>query len=402
MSDKIFPDGDSPIDTQQMTLLIQHGRRKGFLTHTDILDCIPDAEFDEQLYAQIVSAILDAGIFLVEDDASEGGNPSPAVTEADLDAADQEADEPLELVDDPDVSQIEVDDMVRLYIKEATGVPLLSADQEVELAQRIELCNFAQQELSRGGVSQKRASELRQLIEEGRLAREHLIRANARLVISVAKKYIGKGIPFLDLIQEGNIGLMRAIRNYDYHRGFKFSTYATWWIRQAITRALADQSRTIRLPVHVSDQVNRMLRTQQQLQQQFGRLPNREELAEALGVPLAKVEQLMDIVRQPLSLQAPIGEDEEEVLGDLIEDAVAPDPEETVLNTMMNEDMRRRMLHLPPREQQVLELRYGLRGDEPMTLNEVGKRLGITRERARQLETQALNRLRNPTPPAAG
>jgi RNA polymerase primary sigma factor len=192
---------------------------------------------------------------------------------------------------------------------------------------------------------------------------------------------------------------MRAIRNYDYRRGYKFSTYATWWIRQAISRAVAEQSRTIRLPEYLSGQINRMLRAQGQLQQQLGRAPSREELAENLGVPGEKVDQMMDVVRQPISLQKPIGEDEEEMLGDVIADVGAPDPEESALQVMMNEDLRRQIETLPPREQQVLKLRFGLSGDEPLTLSEVGRRMGITRERARQLEAQAIERLRNPDKP---
>jgi RNA polymerase primary sigma factor len=301
-----------------------------------------------------------------------------------------------EIADTANIEGIEADDMVRLYVREASQVPLLTTHEEIILAQRIERCRQAQEEMKLGKVDPERKKLLLRYTDDGKNAREHLIRANARLVISVAKRYTNRGLPFLDLIQEGNIGLMRAIRNYDYHRGFKFSTYATWWIRQAVTRALAEQSRTIRLPVHVSDQVNRILREQAQLQQRMGRLPTSEELAEALGITPAKVEQILDVIRQPLSLQAPVGEDEEETLGNLIEDVEAPNPEEATLQLMTNEDLEKQLETLPPRELQVLQLRYGLEGEDPMTLNEVGRRMGITRERARQLEAQALNRLRHP------
>ena len=291
---------------------------------------------------------------------------------------------------------IEIDDSLRLYIKEATIVPLLTAQEEQELAQRIERGCMAQDELARGKVGQKRLQELRHLIEDGWEAREHLIRANARLVISVAKKYLGRGVPFLDLIQEGNIGLMRAAKKFDYRRGFKFSTYATWWIRQAITRALAEQSRTIRVPVYMGDQINRMLREQNRLQQRLGRMPTKEELAEGLGVPVEKVEQMADATRQPISLETPIGEDEEEELGDFIQDSGALSPEDSTTELLMHEDLQELLATLPPRELRILQLRYGLIDGQPLTLREVGRRMGITRERARQIESQALNRLRQP------
>jgi RNA polymerase primary sigma factor len=374
---------------ENLQLLIQHGRRKGYLTYDNLIDCIPDVEWDETLLQLVLDRISSAGIEYREDPEDEKQEPF----EGEEDSSDQL--DPFEDVTEAaNLENIEADDMVRLYVKEAVRVPLLTAEEEVELAQRIELCRLAQQELSRGRVSPNRQKELRRVIAQGQAARDRLIRANSRLVISVAKRYIGRGLPFLDLIQEGNIGLMRAVRNFEYQRGFKFSTYATWWIRQAITRALADQSRTIRLPVHMSDQVNRMLREQSQLQQRLGRTPTSEELASALNVSEARVEQMMDIVRQPLSLETPVGEDDEEELGSLIEDIGAPDPEESALQVLMNEDLRKQLDLLPQRELQVLQLRFGLSGEEPLTLNEVGRRMGITRERARQLEAQALNRLR--------
>ncbi len=228
------------------------------------------------------------------------------------------------------------------------------------------------------------------------MAREHLIRANTRLVISVARRYIGRGLPITELIQEGNIGLMRAIRNFDYHRGFKFSTYATWWIRQAITRALADQSRIIRLPAYISDQIGRMRRAQLELQQRLGRAPTNEELAAAMDMPLARIEQMIESNAQPVSLEAPVSEEEEAELGDLLEDVNAPNPEEAVADSMETEEMRRRVDELPVREREIIRMRFGLGDEEPMTLAQIGERMGITRERARQLEIQAVERLRNP------
>jgi RNA polymerase primary sigma factor len=294
------------------------------------------------------------------------------------------------------LKDIETSDMVRLYVKEASRVPLLTAEEEQQLAARIEHGRLAQEELSKSEVGSRRMKTVRRMIDDGWAARERLIRSNARLVISVAKKYVGRGLPFLDLIQEGNIGLMRAAKKFDYRRGFKFSTYATWWIRQAITRALADQSRTIRLPVHMGDQINRMLREQNLLQQRLGRVPTKAELAHALGISLSKLEHMISTAQQPLSLQMPIGEDEEEALGDFIEDRSMPAPEETTLNALLQEDLQSVLDTLPPRELRVLQLRYGLINGQFLTLNEVGQKMGITRERARQLESQALQRLRTP------
>lgn len=384
------------IDENAVQMLVEHGRRKSYLTLTDILDCVPDSEFDQELLDHLKEVIRDAGIHYI-DDIGE----LPFVGEEISEEEQAELDELASLEEEPvaaDLEEVETDDMIRLYIKEAAHVPLLTAQQEVELAKRIERCRSAQQELSKGNgeINPERRQELQKQIQLGQAARDRLIRANSRLVISVARKYMNRGLPFLDLIQEGNIGLMRAVRNFDYQRGFKFSTYATWWIRQGVTRALAEQSRTIRLPVHMSDQVGRMLREQNRLQQVLQRNPNRDELAEALGVSVEKVDQMREVVRQPLSLQTPVGEEEDEILGDFVEDPASGNPEETVSDLLMGEELDKMLQTLPPREMEVLRLRYGLTEEEPLTLNEVGRRLGITRERVRQLEMQAIERLRNP------
>ena len=385
---------ETAIENSAVELLVRHGRRTGSISMSEILDLMPEVELDDHLLEDVLVALADAGINYsgtVEADMQEEEN----LTEDAVDSSGDRQPLPQGLEED-DLKDIDVDDGLRLYIREASRIPLLTAKEEKELAQRIERGQLAQQELVHGRARPARANELHSLIQDGWAAREQLIRANARLVISVAKKYIGYGMPFLDLIQEGNIGLMRAAKKFDYRRGFKFSTYATWWIRQAITRSLAEQSRTIRLPVHLGDQINRMLRIQHQLQQQLGRTPNQEELAEALGVTVAKVEQMKEVVQNPVSLQTPVGEDDDEVLGDFIEDTRAPDPEEATMQIMMNEDLKEILSSLPPREMRILQLRYGLVDGEPLTLNEVGRRMGITRERARQLEGQALQRLRNP------
>jgi RNA polymerase primary sigma factor len=239
--------------------------------------------------------------------------------------------------------------------------------------------------------------ELRRLIEDGWAAREHLITANSRLVISVAKKYMGRGVPFLDLIQEGNIGLIRATKKFDYRRGHKFSTYATWWIRQAVTRAIADQGRTIRVPVHMGDQINKLLRVQHQLTQKLGRAPQVEELAEALDVPPKKVENMIQVARRPLSLETPTDNEEDSVLGDFIEDDDAPPPDDTATYHLLREHLTEVMDNLPPREVRILQLRYGILDGQAYTLEEVGRKMGVTRERVRQIEAQALSRLRHPT-----
>jgi RNA polymerase primary sigma factor len=382
------------LDESALRMLMEYGQRKGHLSRGEIVDLLPDAEFDDPLVSEVAGYISDAGINYLEQVAEEREEEAPL----DEEALSEAADVTLEAVD-INLEGIQVDDVLRVYLREATGVPLLNYTEEVELARRIEKCRMALQELAQGNVSPERREQLQQIIEEGRQARDHLIRANVRLVVSVAKRYIGRGLPMSDLIQEGNIGLMRAIRNFDYKRGFKFSTYATWWIRQAITRSLSDQSRTIRLPAYMSDQIGRMRREQNELQQRLGRTPNVNELAEVMDMTPARIEQMLQVLRQPLSLESPVGEEEGTELGDLIEDEYSLDPEEAVSTLMANDELRRSLLTLPDRERQVLELRYGLGSEDPMTLQKVGERMGITRERARQLEVQAIEHLRHPGTP---
>jgi RNA polymerase primary sigma factor len=381
-------------DELAMQLLLHHGQREGRLTRGDVLDMVPDAEYDGDRYSSVIDGVRDAGIPVDEVEEERLTNPEGEFPE-EVQELEQEA------ITNRDfqsgiLESIEADNIIRLYIQEASQVPLLTAVEEVDLAQKIERCRIAQAELSKGSAGPDRQRELQRDIDDGRAARDRLIRSNVRLVISVARKYAEYGLPLLDLIQEGNIGLMRAVRNFDYHRGFRFSTYATWWIRQAITRALANQGRAVRLPLHVSDAVNRMLREQARLQQKLNRPPTSEELAQVLGVTPGRVLEMMEYIRQPVSLQSPVGEDEEEELGEVISDAATPNPEEAAFDQVMNIEARRRLDVLSPRELQVIQLRYGLSGEPPMTLQEVGEHMGITRERARQLEVQALERLRHP------
>jgi RNA polymerase primary sigma factor len=369
--------------------LIELGRERGYVTLDDILHFFPQAEQDMNQLEEAFSALLNAGIPYVESEASD----EPA--DEDLEAEEKESEEIIEEQLNVDVlANIDVDDTIGLYIKEASRVPLLKVEEELDLAKRIERGRWAREEIIQGDITPERREELQRLIEDGWQAREHLIVANSRLVISVAKKYMGRGVPFLDLIQEGNIGLMRAAKKFDYHRGYKFSTYATWWIRQAVTRALSDQSRTIRVPVHMGDQISRMLRVQHQLKQELSRDPTVEEMAEGLDVSPKKVEHMIQVARRPISLQMPIGDEDDDVLGDFIEDQESPPPDELASQNLLREQLENVLELLPPREARILQLRYGLVDGQVLTLNEVGRKMGVTRERVRQIEAQALNRLR--------
>jgi RNA polymerase primary sigma factor len=372
--------------------LIELGRQKSYVTIDDILHFFPEAEQDVEQLEEAFAALLSAGVAFVED--SPTGEP-PEEELAAVEEAEAEAGPEVNL--DDYLANIDTDDTIGLYLKEVSRVPLLTANEEVELAQRIERGRMAREELARGNVSPRRRQELRRLIEDGWAAREHLITANSRLVISVAKKYMGRGVPFLDLIQEGNIGLIRATKKFDYRRGHKFSTYATWWIRQAVTRAIADQGRTIRVPVHMGDQINKLLRVQHQLTQRLGREPSVEELADALEVPPKKVENMIQVARRPLSLETPTDDEEDSVLGDFIEDDEAAPPDDTATYNLLREHLSEVLNGLPPREVRILQLRYGLLDGQAYTLEEVGRKMGVTRERVRQIEAQALSRLRHPS-----
>lgn len=371
--------------------LIELGRQKSYVTIDDILQFFPEAEQDVEQLEETFASLMSAGIPYVEDEIIHE-EPS----DEDLTVNEDEIAETKAVASD-DLENIDTDDTIGLYLKEVSRVPLLNAEEEVELAQRIERGRMAREELARGNVNNRRRMELRKLIEDGWAAREHLITANSRLVISVAKKYMGRGVPFLDLIQEGNIGLIRATKKFDYRRGHKFSTYATWWIRQAVTRAIADQGRTIRVPVHMGDQINKLLRVQHQLTQRLGREPSVEELAIALDVPPKKVENMIQVARRPLSLETPTDDEEDSVLGDFIEDDEAPPPDDSATYNLLKEHLEDVLNGLPPREVRILQLRYGLLDGQAYTLEEVGRKMGVTRERVRQIEAQALSRLRHPS-----
>jgi RNA polymerase primary sigma factor len=392
------------VDTQQTTpittdslvwqQLIALGKEQGFITYDDVLKRIPALEHNIDLLDDLLDALTSAGVDVVPEAPAKGMPDGAAEHEELLDPTKLYED----LMKDAGYQQaLDTDDVVGLYLKEAGRVPLLTADEEVSLAKRMEAGKFAFQQLRElnNGLSADDRRELEFITEDGEAAQEYLVRANSRLVISVAKKYIGRGVHFLDLIQEGNIGLIRAARKFEYQRGHKFSTYATWWIRQAVSRAVADQGRTIRVPVHMGDQINRLRRISTQLTQEFGREPTTDELAYSMETTPDKISNLIEISRRPISLETPIEEDADSEFGDFIEDKSSPQPAEVVTQNLLREHLHQVLARLPEREAHILELRYGLLDGETHTLEEVGRQIGVTRERVRQLEAQALNRLRH-------
>jgi RNA polymerase nonessential primary-like sigma factor len=302
---------------------------------------------------------------------------------------------------EPEPGEIDLDaqgpaaDLVRVYLNGIGRTALLTAAQEVELAKGIEAGVFAQHMLDTANdLDSTRRAELRQLVLDGHMAKNHLLEANLRLVVSLAKRYTGRGMPLLDLIQEGNLGLIRAVEKFDYTKGFKFSTYATWWIRQAITRGMADQGRTIRLPVHLVEQVNKLARIKRDLHQTLGREATHDELAKEVGLTPEKVADLLDHARDPVSLDMPVGSEEDAPLGDFIEDGEATDAESAVISGLLHDDLRRVLATLDEREQSVIRLRYGLDDGQPHTLDQIGKRFGLSRERVRQIEREVMAKLR--------
>lgn len=371
----------SPQET--MDYLLKVGRAKGFVSYDDVLKLMPEVENNIEQLEDIFATLFEQGIAV-------GQSKEDAIPEI-KDNGDKGEE------DDFDLSQIEIDDSISLYLKEIGRVPLLTAEEEIDLAKRMEAGRDSRQTLSEGMDDWEEREKLLWLVRDGQSATEHLIKANSRLVVSVAKKYVGRGVPFLDLIQEGNIGLIRAVKKFDYRRGFKFSTYATWWIRQAVTRAIADQGRTIRVPVHMYEQINRLTRTSRQLVQELGRDPTTDEIAEELGVTPRKVEHIMRVSQRPLSLEMPVGEEEDSYLGDFIEDEDADSPQESAGQQLLREVIDEIFSSLTPREVRILQLRFGLVDGYCYTLEEVGKKFGVTRERIRQIEAQALSRLRHPS-----
>ena len=308
-----------------------------------------------------------------------------------------------ELVDPNDlVDSFSIDDPVRMYLKEIGKVPLLSADEEIALATRMNAKNDAEARIkaaeeSGETIPEEEMASLKKTIKDGEKAKQKLAEANLRLVVSIAKRYVGRGMLFLDLIQEGNLGLIKAVEKFDYTKGYKFSTYATWWIRQAITRAIADQARTIRIPVHMVETINKVIRVSRQLLQQLGHDPSPEEISAEMGMPVDKVREILKIAQEPVSLETPIGEEEDSHLGDFIPDEGASEPSEAASFTLLQEQLVDVLSTLTPREEKVLKLRFGIEDGRPRTLEEVGKEFNVTRERIRQIEAKALRKLRHPS-----
>lgn len=365
------------------------GRSQGYVTYDDVMEAIPEAELNIEQLEDALASLIEMGVEISDAELEE-----PVVEE--------KVEKKVVTVEntsaDIDLTAIDIDDSISLYLKEIGRIPLLTAEQEVSLAKRMESGRLAKRRISKNGrLNLEERRKLRATVRDGKAAQEHLIKANSRLVVSVAKKYVGRGVPFLDLIQEGNIGLIRAVKKFDYRRGYKFSTYATWWIRQAVTRAIADQGRTIRVPVHMYEQINRLARVSRQLVQELGRDPTVEEIAAELGVGPKKVERIIKVSQRPLSLEMPVGEEDDSFLGDFIEDGEAPSPTDQASQQLLREQIDTIFSSLTPREVRILQLRFGLVDGYSYTLEEVGKKFGVTRERIRQIEAQALGRLRHPS-----
>jgi RNA polymerase primary sigma factor len=370
-------------DSDVVSELLEKAERQGYLTSEDVFEVIAEADDSVEHIDDIYLTLQGAGIEIYDD---KSDHPDNALLDED------EEDE-----EDFDLSGISSDDTVGLYLKEMSRVPLLSTEEEVDLAKRLEAGLNAEAELFQlNGHNPERRRMLEELADEGIAAREHLIKANTRLVVSIAKKYMGSGVPFLDLIQEGNLGLMKAVEKFDYTRGYRFSTYATWWIRQTITRAIADQGRTIRVPVHMSDRIRRLYKTARQLEQEHGRKPTAEEIAAEMDIEPRKVQWMLKVSWRPLSLERPVGEEEDSELGSFIEDDTTPTPTQSVSSNLLREEVESVLSTLTPREARILRLRFGLQNGECYTLEEVGQKFGLTRERIRQIEGKALRRLRHP------
>jgi RNA polymerase primary sigma factor len=343
-------------ESEELQRLIEQGLEKGYLTYDEIVTGLDEVELTKEQVEDFYTYLIDHSIELVE------GVEHKALPHAEpIPAEDEKVAPKLDLTVEPSL------DSLRLYLREIGKVPLLTADQEISLAKRIE----------RGDMD----------------AKQHMIEANLRLVVSIAKGYLGRGLSFLDLIQEGSLGLIRAVEKFDYRKGFKFSTYATWWIRQAVTRAIADKARTIRIPVHMVEKLNKVVHIERQLVQRLGREPLPEEIAEELEITLDEVREILRMSQLPISLEKPIGEEEDSSLGDFVPDEQAESPFDTTSLSLRREDVELALSALPERERRVIELRYGLDGSQPYTLEEVGRAFGVTRERIRQIENNTLKKL---------
>jgi RNA polymerase primary sigma factor len=366
--------------------LLDKADEQGHLTMEDLEEVIPASGSGAEALDELVGILTDQGVEVVVSEEEESEEPFEDFSDTDMDPS-------------AGYTRVPSDDNISLYLREMSQVPLLNMEEEVSLAKRYEAGKAARDQLIRqeNDCALDEKLQLKAIENDGLLAREHLIKANTRLVVSVAKRYNSRGVPFLDLIQEGNLGLMKAVEKYDYRRGFRFSTYATWWIRQTITRSIADQGRTIRVPVHMVDRIRVMYKSIHLLEQKLGREPNIDELAELMEIPKQKVEWMIRVSWLPLSLETPINEeDDESELGDFVEDRDNPTPSQSVYTKLLSEKIDEILESLPFREARILRLRFGLENGRFYTLEEVGRKFGLTRERIRQIETKALRRLRHP------
>ncbi len=371
--------------------LYEQGKAKGTMTYDEIITKLSTTDIDPDQFDTVLETLEAMGVEVIRDANSAEGPQTP---------------EAAPEIDDIDLSMpegISIDDPVRMYLKEIGKVPLLSADEEINIAMRMEKGDEAKQMLESSinadgkPLTDEEKKQCQAAIDDGTQAKRLLAEANLRLVVSIAKRYVGRGMLFLDLIQEGNLGLIKAVEKFDYRKGYKFSTYATWWIRQAITRAIADQARTIRIPVHMVETINKLIRVSRQLLQEYGREPTPEEIAKAMGISEAKVREIIKIAQEPVSLETPIGEEEDSHLGDFIPDDDAPAPAEAASHALMREQLWDVLNTLTPREEKVLRLRFGLDDGNQRTLEEVGREFKVTRERIRQIEAKALRKLRHPS-----
>ncbi len=395
----------NPFDEMDvLSVLLNDGMEQGYITYDQILEALPHVENNLPLLETILEEAQSMGVPVFENE-DEASNAMSAVEDPELEDLDDAEDLAYPLSSPKahiaplfDLSNVPIDDSVGLYFREMGQQQLLTADEEVQLAMEIEAGRAAEDAMASGeySISDDEMDELQRLIEVGEAARAHLIRANTRLVVSIAKKYRGRGLQFLDLIQEGNVGLMKAVEKYDYRRGNRFSTYATWWIRQAVTRALANHGRTIRIPAHLGGRISKLYQVAQELEQEYGRQPTAEEIAENMELPAERVRWMLRTSRQPVHLERPVGDESDAELGDFIEDIEAPPPAEMVANKMLTEELGDILDQLTPREARILRLRYGLQDGESRTLKEVGEMFGLSRERIRQLEKEALRKLRHP------
>jgi len=383
---------------EKMKAMLEKGKKKGKLTTKELVDTLEDTELEAEQIDKFYDSLESMGVEVISDDDDVLDDvideALPSLEEIE-EIVEEEVVNPESMIDD-----FSVDDPVRMYLKEIGKVPLLTSEEEVDLATKMSVGTAAAEtlaEMEAEGVEGADLEELKKLVAEGEAAKQKLAEANLRLVVSIAKRYVGRGMLFLDLIQEGNLGLIKAVEKFDHTKGYKFSTYATWWIRQAITRAIADQARTIRIPVHMVETINKVIRVSRQLLQELGHDSSPEEIAAEMNMPVEKVRDILKIAKEPVSLETPIGEEEDSHLGDFIPDEDASEPAKAASFTMLKEQLVEVLGTLTPREEKVLKLRFGIEDGRTRTLEEVGKEFNVTRERIRQIEAKALRKLRHPS-----